>query len=115
MSYRRELLDLVFLYNAVHGLHDLDLDLFVKLNHNVNLRSGNEVYNFVPNGDVPRSEKSMNFYSTRTIKIWNNLPQHIKCLEFLRMVQISILKGNLENIIWMNFVVSLLLTMNVLG
>ena len=80
MSFRREFLDLVFIFNSLYGLNDYCSEFYVKFNDVGSQRYRNE-NNIVCRGPVPKSDKYYFFYTNRVVRLWNSLPEEIKNIE----------------------------------
>ena len=77
LSYRRELLDLVFLYKCLNGYYSVKLDtLFPVHTNNLDLRNSDNSIRFKPSRC--HTETFRYSYANRTIVTWNNLPCTIK-------------------------------------
>ena len=87
ISYWLELKDIVFFFKCKVGLHELDIDQFIKQSQHQSTRSSSGDF-LRPN--LCRTSLIRNSYFNRIVIIWNNLPSDIKSSS-----SISILKANL--------------------
>ena len=83
MSYRREFLDMVFIFNAIYGINDYNIDDVSTFIDN-DLRSADQNL-FALQQYLPRTENYFNFFNNRVIKIWNGLPTDIRMIELTDM------------------------------
>ena len=96
LSYRREILDLVFLYKCLHGYYSVNLqDLFPLQTYTSELRNSNNTIRF----EATRcgTETFRHSYVNRTIYRWNNLPHNIKASTTIGMFK-SRLKQHYNNL-----------------
>ena len=87
LSYRREVLDLVFLYNCLHGAIDVDFtDEITYVNSCRNLRSTSHGLNLQTK--LVKTETYKSSYFSRVVTLWNKIPLEVKTvlmLMFLNM------------------------------
>jgi hypothetical protein len=77
LSYRREYLDAIFMYNNIHGLNICNMSCFVKFNtSNVNTRSAIDDLCIQSNRMYSRNYEL--FYVNRIRYIWNSIPYYIR-------------------------------------
>jgi hypothetical protein len=80
LSYRREYLDAIFLYNNIQGLNICNMTKYIKFNTaNVNTRLAGEDWYILPNRMCSKNYEQ--FFINRIRYIWNNLSLDIRCTE----------------------------------
>ena len=95
---RREMLDLVFIYNAFHGLNDFDHSQYIGLKQN-NLRSIENI-EIVKLGTVPRTEWYYGYHINRIVKLWNSLPLEIRSTELTELEKNTTFHSRLREMYW---------------
>ena len=77
LSYRREVLDLVFLYNCLHGAIDVDFtDEIAYVNSGRNLRSTSHGLNLQTK--LVKTETYKSSYFSRVVTLWNKIPLEVR-------------------------------------
>ena len=73
LEYRRKRFDLIQVFKIIHGLDDIDMNLFFTFTENTQLRGHNLKLN------KPRANKSvrLNSFALRNIPVWNGLTDEI--------------------------------------
>ena len=73
LEYRRKRFDLIQVFKIIHGLDDIDMNLFFTFTENNQLRGHNLKLN------KPRANKSvrLNSFALRNIPVWNSLTEEI--------------------------------------
>ena len=79
LSYHREYLDMVLMFNALYNFNDLNIDSMLNQNDIVNLRS-NET-GMLASKYLPRTELFANFFPVRIVKCWNKLPVDLRNMD----------------------------------
>ena len=80
LSFRREYLDLIFVFNSLFDIHAFDMNTVARLKDDSYLRSGDSNI-LVSNLPIPRTELYMNFFTNRIVPLWNRLPLNTRLLE----------------------------------
>ena len=81
LCYRRDILDIVLIFNAINDLSDLYYVDFIKSVDNENIRLVNNHFNLKYTGNPPRTELLFNNYFLRVVNSWNMLPVNVKCMD----------------------------------
>ena len=68
LSYRREYLDLIFIFNSLNSLNSYSIETVAVFNDDVYLRDGN-VNKLVSLLPIPRTEHYINFFSNRLVQL----------------------------------------------
>ena len=76
LSFRRECLDLVFIFNSINYLNDFDLNSIANF-HDDNRRNFDHI-SLVSVIPTPHTEGYLNFFTNRVIKLWNSLAIDIR-------------------------------------
>jgi hypothetical protein len=90
LSLRREYLDLVFLYNIIQGLVDIDVSLCFQ----------GQVPISIPIRIFARTEQCMKFFTSRIYYMWNQLPQELRDTELNMAGRNTLFKKLLKE--WLN-------------
>ena len=80
LCYRREFLDLVFVFNSMYDINAFNILDSVYINDTVILRNG-DINNMVSTLPVPKTESLFNYYLYRIVNLWNKLPTDIRLIE----------------------------------
>ena len=81
LCFRREIMDLTFMFNAFYNLNDLEINGVVTMIDNDHVRDPNAVNNIKLVSHYPRNELYFNWYFARIVGIWINLPPDVKLLD----------------------------------
>jgi hypothetical protein len=77
LTYRREFLDCVFLYNLLHNLVIMDTENLLLLNNTItNTRLKDDETRL--KGILATTELYRNYFPNRIVKIWNSVPREIR-------------------------------------
>lgn len=76
--YYKEIIDLCFLYKAIHHFHDFDVLKIVHFYDNNASRTRQGTRHLLLARSEVRTEHAENFYSNRIVCSWNNLPDSIR-------------------------------------
>ena len=73
MDYRRKRFDMIQVYKIIHGIDDIDMNVFFKFAGDGGTR-GHTLKLLKPQA---KKSSRLNSFSHRTITIWNDLPQDV--------------------------------------
>jgi hypothetical protein len=92
LSYRREILDLLFLFHCIHKQYDFDLNKFVQFNTHgrYGTRSASDHLKLKVQHCFTESHKMS--YFNRIVPIWNQLPSKVRQLEDLAQFRLELHK-----------------------
>ena len=107
LEYRRVKFDLVLVYKILNHLIDVDPDQFFlpsSFYSNHHLRRHNRCLTSITN---PKTTTRNNFFSLRTLKLWNSLPQTVIQSESLQVFKFRLNELNLcdyhQFLFWMSW------------
>ena len=94
LSERRARIKLTTLHKAINGHIEIPLDDLINANANTNIVTRSNTHTFL----APHSRVDSHLYSffPDTIRLWNNLPQHIKSCETTTGFKLSLEKHTLR-------------------
>jgi hypothetical protein len=78
LSYRREILDITFLYKCINGHFNVDISKFVSFSCNKNYQTRNTLDNLHLCTPHCNTESGKKLYYNRIVSIWNMLPYSIR-------------------------------------
>ena len=98
LSFRREVMDLVFLFKSIHAIHDFSVHDHIEIiPSNTGRRSANS--GLLLRGKHVRTETFMASYFNRIVNIWNSLPQNLRdsaCLGYFKSGVIDFYTSKLQ-------------------
>ena len=94
LSERRARIKLTTLHKAINGHIEIPLEDLINANANTNIVTRSNTHTFL----APHSRVDSHLYSfyPDTIRLWNNLPQHIKSCETTTGFKLSLEKQTLR-------------------
>lgn len=108
LSYRREIMDIVFYYNCINGIVEFDTEIIAKKPTACNRMQSTRSQKC--DKDLPirytRTVKYSNFYTNRIVLLWNSLPRDIKDMDLSENDSNSRFKNELRLLYYNKFLYS---------